>query len=192
MADCPWVSAYPSLTGWFSRLYTWGKICSPIESCYLRKGNPKAVFPGKQWFSTQPTNSAPLFYDQYCLTLPYMGLPRWFSGKESAPSRSHRRCGFDPWVGRSPGEGNPTRSSILARIIPWTEEPGGLLSMRSQRDRHVLVTEHTSMLHYTPEMKLMNSTHILKKKNQNIALAVTSRRNKKLTCRILLRVKITK
>ena len=63
-------------------------------------------------------------------------------------------------------KGMATRSSILARIIPWTEEPGGLLSMRSQRDRHVLVTEHTSMLHYTPEMKLMNNTHILKKKSE--------------------------
>ena len=26
-----------------------------------------------------------------------------------------------------------THSSILARIIPWTEEPGGLQSMGSQR-----------------------------------------------------------
>ena len=79
-----------------------------------------------------------------------------------------------------------THSSILARISPWTEEPGGLLSMGSQRDRHVLVTEPTSTLPYTPEMKLMNNTHILKN-NQNIVLAVTSRRNKrKLTCKYCL------
>ena len=32
-----------------------------------------------------------------------------------------------------------THSSILARIISWTEEPSGLQSMGSQRD----VTEHT-------------------------------------------------
>ena len=29
-----------------------------------------------------------------------------------------------------------THSSILACEIPWTEEPGGLESMRSQRDGH--------------------------------------------------------
>ena len=29
-----------------------------------------------------------------------------------------------------------THSSILAQKIPWTEEPGGLQSMESQRVRH--------------------------------------------------------
>ena len=32
--------------------------------------------------------------------------------------------------------GMATHSSILARRIPWTEEPGGLQSMGSQRVRH--------------------------------------------------------
>ena len=34
-----------------------------------------------------------------------------------------------------------THFSILAWEIPWTEEPGGLQSMGSQRVRHDLVTE---------------------------------------------------
>ena len=34
-----------------------------------------------------------------------------------------------------------THSSILAWEIPWTEEPGGLQSMGSQRVGHDLVTE---------------------------------------------------
>ena len=34
--------------------------------------------------------------------------------------------------GKSPGEGN----GILAWKIPWTEEPGGLEAMGSQRLRH--------------------------------------------------------
>jgi len=34
-----------------------------------------------------------------------------------------------------------THSSILAWEIPWTEEPGGLQSMGSQRVRHDLVTK---------------------------------------------------
>ena len=38
-----------------------------------------------------------------------------------------------------------TPSSIHAWKIPWTEEPGGLQSMRSQRVRHDWATEHTHM-----------------------------------------------
>ena len=33
-------------------------------------------------------------------------------------------------------KGKTTQSSIPAWEIPWTEEPGGLQSMRSQRVRH--------------------------------------------------------
>ena len=36
-----------------------------------------------------------------------------------------------------------THSSILTWEIPWTEEPGGLQSMGSQRVRHNRVTEYT-------------------------------------------------
>ena len=35
-----------------------------------------------------------------------------------------------------------THSSILAWRIPWTEEPGGLQSMGSQRVRQLSVREH--------------------------------------------------
>ena len=45
--------------------------------------------------------------------------------------------GLIPGLGRSPGEGGiATDSSILAWRIQWTEEPGGLQSMGSQRVRH--------------------------------------------------------
>ena len=36
-----------------------------------------------------------------------------------------------------------THSNILAWRIPWTEEPGGLQSMGSQRVRHNLMTEQS-------------------------------------------------
>ena len=36
-----------------------------------------------------------------------------------------------------------THSSILARKFLWTEEPGGLQSMGSQRVRHIEATEYT-------------------------------------------------
>ena len=40
-------------------------------------------------------------------------------------------------------KGMATHSSILAWRIPWTEQPGGLQSMGSQRVRLDLATEHT-------------------------------------------------
>ena len=40
------------------------------------------------------------------------------------------------------GEEMATHSSILAWKIPWTEEPGGLESMGSQRVRHDCSTNH--------------------------------------------------
>ena len=40
-------------------------------------------------------------------------------------------------------KGMDTHSSILAWRIPWTEEPGGLQSMRLQRVVHDWVTKHT-------------------------------------------------
>ena len=52
----------------------------------------------------------------------------------------------ETWV-RSPGQEDPlekemaTHSSILAWEIPWTEDPGRLQSMGSQRVRHDLATE---------------------------------------------------
>ena len=39
-------------------------------------------------------------------------------------------------------KGMVTRASILAWRVPWTEEPGGLLSMGSQRVRHGCATTH--------------------------------------------------
>ena len=48
-----------------------------------------------------------------------------------------RRCGFNPWV----WEEMATYSSILSWKIRWTEEPGGLLSIRFQRVRHNLETK---------------------------------------------------
>ena len=50
------------------------------------------------------------------------------SGKEPA--------GLIPGLGRSPGGGHATPSSILTWRIPRTEEPGGLQSIGSQRVGH--------------------------------------------------------
>ena len=48
-----------------------------------------------------------------------------------------RDAGSIPGSGRSPGEGhgNPLKYSCL-KNPPWTEQPGGLQSIGSQRVRH--------------------------------------------------------
>ena len=47
-----------------------------------------------------------------------------------------RDTGSIPGSGRSPGVGNGNSSILVWRIIPWTEEPGRLQSMGSQRVGH--------------------------------------------------------
>ena len=66
----------------------------------------------------------------------HRGLPWWLSGKESACSAGHAGD-----TSSTPEEGEPlegemaTHSSSLAWETAWTEEPGGLQSMESQRVR---------------------------------------------------------
>ena len=53
-----------------------------------------------------------------------------------------RHAGFTPGSGRSPERGTATHSSILARRIPWIEEPGGLHTATGvQRVRQDLATK---------------------------------------------------
>ena len=63
-----------------------------------------------------------------------LDFPGGSGGKESACNAGH--LGLIPGLGRSLEKGMATHSSILAWRIPWTEEPGGLYYMRSQRVRH--------------------------------------------------------
>ena len=57
------------------------------------------------------------------------------------PPANTRDVSLIPGSGRFPGEGMVTYSSILGWKIPWTEEPGRLQSMGSQRIGHDLVTK---------------------------------------------------
>ena len=63
-----------------------------------------------------------------------VGHQRWLSGKASA-------CQSLEWEDPLEKE-TATHSSILAWEITWTEEPGRLQSMGSQRVKHNQVTEH--------------------------------------------------
>ena len=64
---------------------------------------------------------------------PAIGTGVWPSGKEFICNAGD--AGLTPGSGRSPGRGHGTHSSVLAWRIPWTEEPGGLQSIRSHRVR---------------------------------------------------------
>ena len=70
-----------------------------------------------------------------CITvLLTMGLSWWLSSKD-LPATAGDSSSIPGW-GRSPGggHGNPLQYSCLG--IPWTEEPGRLQSVGSQRVRH--------------------------------------------------------
>ena len=64
------------------------------------------------------------------------GFPSGSDGKESVCSAADARD-MVPSLGREDPleKGMATHSSILAKRITWTEEPGGLQSMGSQRVR---------------------------------------------------------
>ena len=68
-----------------------------------------------------------------------------------------------------------THSSIFAWKIPWTEEPGGQQSMRSQTVRHNWVTMHTHVCAYTYMCTLVCITqmiheyiHMVKRSNREV------------------------
>ena len=63
-----------------------------------------------------------------------LGLPGDYEGN----------VGSIPGLERSPGKGNGYPLQYSCWETPWTEEPGGLHSMGSQRVRHDLVTKQQS------------------------------------------------
>ena len=71
-----------------------------------------------------------------------------------ANSWDPRDAGSIPGLGRSPEVEMATHSSISAWRIPWTEDPGGLQFMGSQRVRYDWATEqaHNNWILY-PCMK---------------------------------------
>ena len=68
---------------------------------------------------------------------------------KNPPAGDVRVTGSIPGFERSPEEGTATHFNILAWRIPWTKEPGGLVSMRSQRVGHDRTTKHSGFLVFT-------------------------------------------
>ena len=67
------------------------------------------------------------FFNVSVTILIFEFVPGSLVGKETACSVGDP--GSIPGLGRFPGEGNATHSSILPWRTPWTEEPGMLQSM---------------------------------------------------------------
>ena len=83
-----------------------------------------------------------LFYVFWILT-----PPGGSDGEESAWDAGG--LSSNPWVREIPLEkGMAAHSSLLAWRISWTEEPGGLQSMGSQRVRHSWATHTFTFMYY--------------------------------------------
>ena len=82
--------------------------------------------------------------------------------------------GSIPGSGRSPGEGNGNLLQYSCLEIPWTEEPGGLVSTGSRRIRYDRA--HTNQPHkqrkkYQEKRDGYSSHPVLYEQNSTIALA---------------------
>ena len=74
------------------------------------------------------------FWIYFCKYLIIWGIPGGSDGNEAACNAGDP--GSIPGLADPLEKGMATQSRILARRIPWTEKPGGLYSMGSQRVRH--------------------------------------------------------
>ena len=85
-----------------------------------------------------------LWFNPFVRKIPWRR--KWLLTTVFLPGESHRQTlvGYSPWHHKEFDTTKwlilekkmATHSSILAWRIPWTEEPGGLQSMGSQRVRH--------------------------------------------------------
>ena len=66
-----------------------------------------------------------LVFDLFYIKKKKAGFPDGSVVKKNIPVNAGD-VALIPGLGRSPGKGMATHSSILAWEIPWTEEPGGL------------------------------------------------------------------
>ena len=105
-------------------------------------------------------------------------IPLWASqvvpsGKEPAhQSRRHKRCGFDPWVGKTPGggSGNPLQYSCLENPMDrgpfWTtvhrvtESQAGLKWLNTHAVFHCIYRYHIFFIHSSVDGHL-SCFHIL-------------------------------
>ena len=96
-----------------------------------------SIFPSIRVFSNK--SALPIRWPKYWRSFNF-SVPGGSDGKESTCNVEN--LSLIPGLGRSPGggHGNPLPYSCLQKS-PWTEEPGGLQSMGSQRVEHNCATK---------------------------------------------------
>ena len=101
-------------------------------------------------------------------------LLRWLNGKEPACQyRRHYETQVWSLDWEDPLEEEmATHSSILARRILWSEEPGGLQSIRSHRIRHDWVSEQVLLAQLTPNSQ-QSGLDLLGKMLEDPSLRIT-------------------
>ena len=137
----------------------WLLLPSPakrLQVCFLKKGKhgvldgvtlgpgeDGSTFKMKSLTPRSSRSSQRLVARPLCL---YLVTGRTYSGKYKLPKLKDISSSLlSRW---SNGEGDGTHSSTLAWKIPWTEEPGRLWSMGSQRIGHNWVTNSFTFLEY--------------------------------------------
>ena len=123
-------------------LKIWVRTCILKATCFFKKTKQNFIVVLHSLFFFKGEKCISVYLSPQSYLAPWSHVfqtrfPRWLNGKESACQC--RRPRFHPLE-----EGMATHSSILAWKIPWTEEPGGLQSMGSQRD----TTEHAHISDY--------------------------------------------
>ena len=94
------------------------------------------IFPVNQWLEQLDSS---LFVCLFLMvgSIYKIGFPGGANGKEPiCQCRRHKRHRFNPWVRKIPWRRKWQPTPVHCLEIPWTEEPGRLQSMESQRVRH--------------------------------------------------------
>ena len=125
---------------------------------------PSGILPNHKkegmWISSSEMEEPRAYHIQWNIRICFFkhGLPLCLCGKESASNMED--AGSIPRLERSLEKEMGTHSNILAWEIPWTEKPGGLQTMGSQRVRHDLVIQSVQLLSVFNSLQPHESQHV--------------------------------
>ena len=123
---------------------------------------PFYIYPINFWHGKYISILKKYYLGFYKFSRAVIGLPWWLSGKEFDCQAED--AGLIPGSGRSLGGRHDNPLQYSSWEIPWTEEPGRLESMGSQRVRHDLVTKQQQRTIITTFKKFPLSREISKTK----------------------------
>ena len=113
-------------------------LCLVTQSCQILCSPMDCSLPGSSVHGDSPGKNTGMG----CHALLQGIFPTQGSNPCLLQCRSHRRCGFSPWIWKIPWrrawQPNPV---FLPGESPWSEEPGRLPSMGSQSD----TTKHSTL-----------------------------------------------